>query len=151
MDAGALHLDDNLFARGEPCAVRLRDARGSERCTVDFAKHLVPVFIVFLLDDGEDDGEGEGVRTRLELHQLVTVFGRQKVRAHTHDLPELYKGGTKILEDSAQLRGRQSVHNIVAAQDGDHLAQTQGGIFIFSARQKSREHDRHLLCGIFET
>ena len=101
MDAGTLHLDDDLLARGECCAVCLRDAGRAERRAVDRAKDLVPVAIVLLLDDGEDDGEGKRPCRRLELHQLIAVLRRQKVRAHAHDLAELDKCRTEILEDGA--------------------------------------------------
>ena len=130
MNAGTLHLDDDLLTRGKGRAVCLCNACRAERRAVNSAEHLVPLTVVLLLHNGEDDGEGEGARTRLQFHQLVAVFGREKVGAHAHDLPELHKGGTEILEDGAQLRRGQTMHDVVAAQNGHHFAQAQGSVLV---------------------
>ena len=140
MDAGTLHLDDNLLARGECGAVCLRDAGRAERRAVDRAKDLVPVTIVLLLDDGEDDGEGKRPCRRLELHQLIAVLRRQKVRAHAHDLAELDKCGAEILEDGAQFFRRETVDDVVTAQYRHHLTQPQCGAFVFGALQQCAKH-----------
>ena len=133
VDAGTLHLDDDILAVCQTCTMRLCDARRAERRAVNGAKDLVPFAFVFLLDDGEDDGKGEGACARLELHEFIAVLRRKKVGAHTHDLPEFDKGGTKILEDGTQFYGGQTVYNVVTAQNGHHLAQTQGGVLVLRA------------------
>ena len=111
----------------------LSNTSGAERGTVDHAEHLVPLAVVLLLHDGEDDGKGEGTCPRLQLHELIAVLRREEVGAHTHDLPKLDKGGAEILEDGTQLYRGQTVHDFVTAQDGDHLTQTQGSVLVFCA------------------
>ena len=140
MDAGTLHLDDDFLARGERGAVCLRDAGRAERRAVDRAKDLVPVAVVLLLDDGEDDGEGERTCRCLELHQFIAVLRRQKVGAHAHDLAELDKCWPEILEDGAQFFRREAVDDVVTSQYRYHLTQPQRGVFVFGALQQYAEH-----------
>ena len=141
VDAGTLYLDHNLLTRGKCGTVRLCDAGRAEGCTVDRAENFVPLAVILLLDDGKDDGEGEGPRCRLQLHQLVAVVRRKKIRAHAHDLPKLDEGGAEILEDGAQFRGGEAMDDVVAAQYRHHFAQTQCGVFVFGAVQQCPQHD----------
>ena len=136
VDAGALHLDDDLFSRSQHRPVCLGDTCRAKRRTVDLAKDPIPIALILLFDNGENDWEGEGARAGLQLHQLVAVLRRQKVGAHAHDLSELNKSRTKILKDGPQLCRRQSVYDVVAAQDGNHFAQAQSGILILCAVQQ---------------
>ena len=122
VDAGALHLDDDLFSRSQHRPVCLGDTCRAKRRTVDLVKDPIPIALILLFDNGKNDREGEGARAGLQLHQLVAVLRRQKVGAHAHDLSELNKSWTKILKDGPQLCRRQSVYDVVAAQDGNHFA-----------------------------
>ena len=92
VDAGALHLDDDLLARHEDGEVHLRDARRAERFLVDVGKDLLPALVALVLDDFQNDGIRKRLRLSLQLHELVAVLRRQEVGTHAHDLPELYEG-----------------------------------------------------------
>src|SRR3972149_2632905 len=103
LDPGPLHLDDDLLAAGEDCAVHLTDGRRRRGDGVEFCKDLLRRRAQFPGDDGGDLFGSDRWGGILQLAQLRHIVCRYEVGTRTQDLPQLDEGGPEILKRQPHL------------------------------------------------
>ena len=131
LDAGPLHLDDDLFARAtEQSAVDLRDARAGERQLLEHREDLLHRPAKLRLDDGTDIGKGHRRDIVLKLLELLDDVVGDQIAAGGEDLAELHEGGAELLEHHAdalsprQVGGRLRT-TLDRRRDGLHFGQVE--------------------------
>ena len=97
----AQHLDDDLFARMQPCLVDLGDRGRGDGRLVEFGEDLFRRSAEVLLELRTDLGPGHGRDLGVQLAELVGPFGAEQVGAGRHDLAELDEGRPQRLDGAA--------------------------------------------------
>ena len=101
--AGALHLDRDLVAVREDCAVDLADRGGGDRLTVELEEEALDREREVFLDHALDVLVREGPHVVLEPAELGDDVGRQDVRPHREQLAELDEGRAELVEELAEV------------------------------------------------
>ena len=117
-----LDLDGHELARDQARLVHLGDRGGAEGVVVDGVEDVLDGAVVLGSQGREDRVAIHGLHVRAQAGELACERRRENLRAHGEDLACLDEGGAQLLEHVAQALGREAVENVVAADDGEHLA-----------------------------
>lgn len=113
-----------LSRRTARCTWRKRGA--TEWLGVDFGEDpLAALLAVYGVERGENLVEGERVDVRLEMRELLAVFGRENLGARRKRLADLDEARAELLEHGTQLDGGYALEGMIAAHDAQELAQAR--------------------------
>ena len=149
-DAGALYLDGGRGTGLQRCLVNLTQRSGGDRLGIktleqrlDALAQRIPQHLLHFL-------EGNGVDAVLQMAEVSSDGFAHQIRARAHDLAELHKGGTQILECRAQAfaetlrRGIGVGHQVESAQHPRGQAVVKTGLAQQPGQAMARHHLQHL-------
>ena len=122
LHVGALDLDGHELARDQARLVHLGHRGRPQRVVVNGVKDVLDGPVVLGAQGREHGVSVHGLHVRAQALQLMREARRQDLGPHGEDLARLDEGGAQLLQHAPQRLGRETVEDVVAPHDGQHLS-----------------------------